>query len=98
MENQNRVIQFEVLNERFTIKSKVPKEHYLRLVKILNGKIEKLRERAPNLSNGKLLTFAALDLADELVKAKENSLGESEVKLLHDLSESLASAIEDEVE
>jgi cell division protein ZapA (FtsZ GTPase activity inhibitor) len=98
MENQNRVIQFEVLNERFTIKSKVPKEHYLRLVKILNGKIEKLRERVPNLSNGKLLTFVALDLADELVKAKENALGESEVKLLHDLSESLASAIEDEVE
>ena len=95
MANQDRVSQFEVLNERFIIKSKVPKEYYLRLVKILNGKIAKLKERAPNLSNGKLLTFAALDLADELVKAKESSLGESEVKLLNDLSDSLASVIED---
>jgi cell division protein ZapA (FtsZ GTPase activity inhibitor) len=95
MDNQDRVIQFEVLNERFTIKSKVPKEYYLRLVKILNGKITKIKERVPNLSNGKLLTFAALDLADELVKARENSLGESEVKLLNELSESLASVIEE---
>ena len=95
MENKDRVIQFEVLNERFTIKSNVPKEYYLRLVKILNGKIAKIKERIPNLSNRKLLTFAALDLADELMKAKDSSLDENEVKLLNDLSDSLASVIED---
>ena len=95
MENKDKVIQFEVLNERFTIKSSVPTEYYLRLVKYLNDKIAKIKMRVPNLSNGKLLTFAALDIADELMKAKDSSLDEKDVKLLNELSDSLASVMDD---
>jgi cell division protein ZapA (FtsZ GTPase activity inhibitor) len=88
-------IQFEVLNERFTIKSKVSREYYLRLVDYLNDKISKIRERLPNLSNTKLLTFAALDIADEFMKSKTSSFDEKEVRLLKELSDSLASAMDE---
>ena len=88
-------IQFEVLNERFTIKSKVSKEYYLHLVDYLNEKIRKIRERLPNLSNNKLVTFAALDIADECMKAKNSGLNEKEAQLLSELSDSLASAMDE---
>jgi len=94
MTSDPNYIQFEILNERFTIKSNVPKDYYLRLVDYLNRKIKKIRERVPNLSNNKLLAFAALDIADELMKARDNSLDEKEVKLLSELSDSLASVID----
>jgi cell division protein ZapA (FtsZ GTPase activity inhibitor) len=87
-------IQFEILNDRFTIKSNVPRDYYLRLVEYLKGKIKQIRERVPNLSNSKLLIFAALDIADELMKTKDQSLDETEVQLLSELSDSLASVID----
>jgi cell division protein ZapA (FtsZ GTPase activity inhibitor) len=88
-------IQFEILNERFTIKSNVPKDYYLHLVEYLKGKIKQIRERVPNLSNSKLLIFAALDIADELMKTKDQSIDETAVQLLSELSDSLASVIDD---
>jgi len=95
MESDPNIIQFEILNERFTIRSTVPKDYYLRLVEYLRGKIKRIRERVPDLSSTKLLIFAALDIADELMKEKDKSFDENEIQLLSDLSDSLASAIDD---
>jgi cell division protein ZapA (FtsZ GTPase activity inhibitor) len=94
MADDDRHIQFEVLNERFTIRASVPSDYYLRLVSYLNGKLKKIREKIPNLSNTKALTFAALDIADELMKARNSSLDDNEVQLLSELSDSLASVID----
>jgi cell division protein ZapA (FtsZ GTPase activity inhibitor) len=95
MKSDPNIIQFEILNERFTIRSTVPKDYYLRLVEYLRGKIKRIRERVPKLSGTKLLIFAALDIADELMKEKDKSFDENEIQLLSDLSDSLASAIDD---
>jgi cell division protein ZapA (FtsZ GTPase activity inhibitor) len=95
MKSDPNIIQFEILNERFTIRSKVPKDYYLRLVEYLREKIKRIQERVPNLSNTKLLIFAALDIADELTKEKDKSFDEDDIQLLSDLSDSLASAIDD---
>ena len=94
--NEDNFISFEILDERFTIKSTVDKDYYLSLVSLVKGKINKIRNRIPNLSNYKLACFAALDIADELMKLKDTALDDEEVKLINDLSDTLAAVMEDD--
>ena len=95
MSGENDLIRFEILNERFTIKSNVSPDYYRELVEYLQKSVEKIRKKAPNLSHIKVLTFAALDIIDELMKTKDKTLNENDVQLLSELSESLASAMDD---
>jgi cell division protein ZapA (FtsZ GTPase activity inhibitor) len=88
-------ITFEILGERFTIKSDVPGEYFLDLVEKLNAKVKDIKTKHPSLNNFKILTFAALDLADELSQGERRSRQE-EVERIAMLSDTLASAIEEE--
>jgi len=95
MTDNDEYIQFEILNERFTIKSDVEKEYFLSIVECLKTRIQNIKNKIPNLSNIKTIIFASLDIMDELNKLKSSALDENAVKLISDLSDSLASVIEE---
>jgi len=96
MQEPDECIKFELLGERFTIKSDVPEDYFLTLVNNLKTKIQDLKSKFPNLSNIKLVIFAALDYADELSKSKGNMADNEAIQRISNLSESLASILEEE--
>ena len=98
MKNSEEKISFKLLGENFTVKSDVSKEYFLSLIEYLEKKLEEVKEKLPNLSNIKVVIFAALDIADELFRKKESSLDRDALKLITELSESLEAAIEEEEE
>ncbi len=89
-------ITFQVLNERFTIKTDVEEEYLLSLADYLEKKIQAIKEKIPTLSNIKAVIFAAIDIIDELNKEKKKKFGEDAVRILSDLSDSLAAVIEEQ--
>ncbi len=93
---EEEYITFQVLNERFTIKTDVEKEYLLSLAGYLEKKIQIIKEKIPTLSNIKAVIFAALDIIDELNKEKKKKFDEESVKILSDLSDSLAAVIEEQ--
>jgi len=96
MQGSDEHIRFELLGERFTIKSDVSKKYFLGLVKKLEEKINEMKVKFPNLSNVKIALFAALDFADEMSQLGNNTLDKDAIKALSDLSDSLASAIQED--
>jgi len=96
MQDTEEFINFEVLGEQFTIRSDVPKKYFLGLVKRLEEKVKEIKAKFPNLSSFRTLIFAALDIADENEQLKKNAMNTYELKVISDLSDSLASAINDE--
>ena len=96
MKSSEEHISFKLLGENFTVKSDVPKKYFLSLVEYLEKKLQEVKEKLPNLSNIKVVIFAALDIADELFRKKESSLDKDALKLITELSESLEAAIEKE--
>ena len=98
MSDSEEFISFEILGEQFTIKSDVPKKYFLGLVKRLNEKIKEMKVKFPNLSNIRALIFTALDYADELEQLKKDVLDKDAIKVISDLSDSLASALNEEHE
>jgi len=98
MADSDEFISFEILGEQFTIKSDVPKKYFLRLVKRLDEKVKEIKSKFPNLSNIRAIIFTALDFADELEQLKKDVLNKDAIKVISDLSESLASALNEEHE
>jgi cell division protein ZapA (FtsZ GTPase activity inhibitor) len=96
MKSTEEHISFKLLGENFTVKSDVPREYFLSLVEYLDKKLREVKEKLPNLSNIKVVIFAALDIADELFRKKESHLDKDALKLITELSESLEAAIEEE--
>jgi cell division protein ZapA (FtsZ GTPase activity inhibitor) len=88
-------ITFEILNERFTIRSDVEEEYFLGIVEKLREKIADIQRRFPTLSNLKSTMLAAIDFLDELEKLQKRSLKQDDVALLENLSQSLASVIDE---
>ena len=89
-------ISFELLGEKFTIRSDVSKTYFLELVNYLESKLEDVKQKLPTLSNVKALIFAALDIADELFRQKGSGIDSDALGLIKDLSESLEAAMEEE--
>ncbi len=89
-------ITFQVLNERFTIKTDVEEDYLLSITDYLERKIQAIKEKIPTLSNIKAVIFAAIDIIDELNKEKKKKFGEDAVQILSDLSDSLAAVIEEQ--
>ncbi len=96
MQGSDEYIRFELLGESFTIKSDVSEKYFLSLVKKLEEKINEMKVKFPNLSNVKIALFAALDFADEMSQLGNNTLDKDAIKALSDLSDSLASAIQED--
>ena len=95
MKNEDDYIRFNLLGETFTIKSDVSKKYFLTLVRKLEEKIKEIRIKFPNLSNLKVSLFTALDFADELSQLREKTLNKDDIRVISELSDSLASAIDD---
>ena len=96
MKESDDCINFELLGEQFTIKSDVPADYFLKLVNNLKTKINDLKSKFPSLSNIKLVIFAALDYSDELSKSTGDMPDNDVIKRISNLSESLASILDDE--
>jgi cell division protein ZapA (FtsZ GTPase activity inhibitor) len=88
-------ITFEILDEKFSVRSDVPKEYFLGLVSNLKIKIHSLKSKYPTLSSVRLMILAALDLADELSGGEKPARNGEQVARISALSDSLASVIED---
>ncbi|MFW6138551.1 MAG: cell division protein ZapA [Spirochaetota bacterium] len=95
MSGSEEHIYFEILGEKFTLKSDVSKEYFLNLVDYLNEKIEEIKQGIPNQSKLRNTILAAINLADEVHRLKEKSIDEGTAQLISHLSESLASVIEE---
>jgi cell division protein ZapA (FtsZ GTPase activity inhibitor) len=95
MNDSQELISFEILGEKFTIRSDVPKAYFLGLVKRLKEKVEEINVKFQNLSNSRILIFTALDFIDEIEQLKKSSLDEDALKVISDLSDSLASALDE---
>jgi len=89
-------ISFELVGEKFTIRSDVPKDYFLNLVEYLEKKLEDVKQKLPTLSNAKALIFAALDITDELFRQQGNAIDRDALDLIKNLSESLEAAIEED--
>jgi cell division protein ZapA (FtsZ GTPase activity inhibitor) len=98
MNGSEEHISFELLGERFTVRSDVPRDYFMGLVEYLEKKLREVKEKLPTLSNVKALIFTALDIADELFRQKENSFDRNALNLIKNLSDSLEAAIEEEEE
>jgi len=100
MDGSDEYINFTLLGENFTIKSDVPKDYVLNLVDYFERRNKSIKVKLPNLSNLRLAILSTLDIIDELFRLKENAnniaLDSKAVKLISDLSESLASVIEED--
>ena len=96
MQEQDGCINFEILGEQFTVKSDVPEDYFLSLVNSLKTKLSDLKSKFPNLSNVKLVIFAALDYADELSKASSNMDEKEVIQRISTLSESLGAILDEE--
>ena len=96
MKGSDEHISFELLGEKFTIRSDVPKDYFLDLVEYLEKKLEDVKQKLPTLSNIKALIFAALDIADELFRQKGSTFDRDALDLIKNLSDSLEAAIEED--
>jgi len=96
VKKEDEYIRFEIMGENFTIKSDVPEDYFLELVQKVLEKINEIKQKFPNLSNIKAALFAALDFADELQKTSENMIDKDAVKVISELSETLASVMKEE--
>lgn len=98
MNGSEEKISFELLGERFTVRSDVPKDYFMGLVEYLEKKLQDVKEKLPTLSNVKALIFAALDISDELFRQKESKFDRDALDLIKNLSDSLEAAMDEEEE
>jgi cell division protein ZapA (FtsZ GTPase activity inhibitor) len=65
-------VEVEILGQRYAIRSEAPPEHVHRLAAYLQGRLRELRGAGAGSDPVKLLTLAALDITDELFRARED--------------------------
>jgi len=67
----HRAAEFEILGQRYTIRSDASPEYVRELVAYMEGKIREIQEGAPNQEPLKTSILAALTIVDELFQARE---------------------------
>ena len=70
--SESHRVEIEVLGQRYVIRSQAPPEHVQRLVDFLEGRVREIRGDGPAQDPLKLLTLAALDIADELIRIQDD--------------------------
>jgi cell division protein ZapA len=70
--SESHRVEIEVLGQRYVIRSQAPPEHVQRLVDFLEGRVREIRGDGPAQDPLKLLTMAALDIADELIRIQDD--------------------------
>lgn len=74
-----------ILGQRYTIKGDAPEEYIRELASYVDGKLKEVHNSAPNITPVKASILAALDIADELFRVRNEQ-------------EDLAKAIEEKTE
>jgi cell division protein ZapA len=74
-----------ILGQRYTIKGDAPEEYIRELASYVDGKLKEVHNSAPNITPVKASILAALDIADELFRVRNEQ-------------EDLARAIEEKTE
>jgi cell division protein ZapA len=68
--SESHRVEIEILGQRYAIRSQAPPDHVRRLVAFLEGRVGEIRGDGPAQDPQKLLTLAALDIADELFRLR----------------------------
>ena len=64
-------VEVTILGQKYTIKGDAPEEHIRKLADFINEKIRLVYEHAPHTTPVKALILAAIDIADELYRLRE---------------------------
>jgi len=92
-----RRVTIEIMGQRFTIRSEASDERVKELVAYVEGRVREIGGSAPGQDPAKLLALAALDVADELFRLRdEQARGTKETSdKLGRLVQALQSAVRD---
>jgi cell division protein ZapA len=60
-----------ILGEDYTIRGRMPQEHIERIARYVDGKMLQISEAYPKLGTSRVAVLAAINMADELFKIKE---------------------------
>lgn len=63
-----------ILGQRYSIKGDAPEEHIRRLADYVNEKISEIYEKSPGITPLKASILAAITIADELHKLREEQM------------------------
>ncbi|HET6516078.1 MAG TPA: cell division protein ZapA [Thermodesulfovibrionales bacterium] len=64
-------IEAYILGQKYTIRGDAPDEHIEKLVAYVNSKIQEVYKNAPNTAPLKASILAAIDIADELYRLRD---------------------------
>jgi cell division protein ZapA len=81
-----------ILGQKYTIKGDEPEEYIRELASFVDGKLKEVYNAAPNITPVKATILAALDIADELFKIKNEQ--EEITKNIEEKTKTLASLFE----
>jgi cell division protein ZapA len=81
-----------ILGQKYTIKGDEPEEYIRELAAFVDGKLKEVYNAAPNVTPVKATILAALDIADELFKMKNEQ--EQITKNIEEKTRTLASLFE----
>jgi cell division protein ZapA len=63
-------VEVYILGQRYTIKGDAPEEHIRMLASFVDSKLKEVHNASPNITPVKASILAALNIADELFKLK----------------------------
>lgn len=63
-------VEVYILGQRYTIKGDAPEEHIRNLASYVDNKLKEVYNSSPNITPVKASILAALDIADELFRLK----------------------------
>ncbi|MGD0885817.1 MAG: cell division protein ZapA [Thermodesulfovibrionales bacterium] len=81
-------VETYILGQKYTIKGDAPEEHIQKLVAYVNSKIQEVYENTPNIAPLKASILAAINIADELQKLKDEQ--ESIAKHIEEKTDTLS--------
>lgn len=67
----SRVVSVEIQGLRYAIRSSLDEQYIVRLASYVHGKMERAQEEVPTGESLKVAVLAALNIADELFRARE---------------------------
>lgn len=65
-------VEVYILGQKYTIKGDAPEEHIIRLASYVDEKLKEVYSSSPNITPVKASILAALNIADELFKLKND--------------------------
>ncbi|TES92515.1 MAG: cell division protein ZapA [Candidatus Cloacimonadota bacterium] len=75
MEKKEKIITFNILGEKYKIKTEMDEDTALRIANYVNNQIEETSKRVGYASQTKIAVLAALNIAQELFLGKKDMAG-----------------------